>query len=512
MKTKPTQKNRFVSAITTLSMLGTLPGYAPNAQAKDFNKVCDSIIQRVKKNENLEGDMKASKCVEAKLADESRKWEINKAIIQSAAAATAATMYGIELWGKSQIATGMASTPVGTTLIDSGAAKVSRARQVCPKTALVAGIGVTGIDVFGNYRINETKKEYGQAAGPLFNASMITSLAIPMVGMMGKSGSISMPKLMSNKDVADTANAICTKAKPCTETFPEGYKEFDQAKLDEELDKKSGCLGTALLMGAMAALSYYEASNLEEAKNRAVKTAASVTSDAEKGNSFSISTNDVEDHKEVLTPANAAIREAESCNSAGGSNYLNCISRQSPETAAISNHPRFLNEIQKNVRNNLGDFAKAFNGKSSADAANYLGDALGIGAGPVSSFINSGVQAVKDAGGPGFLQESALPLASGYLRGSSGSRLGKTNGMDFDFNKLMSSMLGNLNGKASTEKKGSVAEAVFRRMDLLTPEAIQNNKDISLFARIAYRYRKKSDHLDPTLKSDVERTISSEKK
>jgi hypothetical protein len=63
-----------------------------------------------------------------------------------------------------------------------------------------------------------------------------------------------------------------------------------------------------------------------------------------------------------------------------------------------------------------------------------------------------------------------------------------------------------------SDQKTNAAEAVFRKLDLLPVEEIQQNKDISLFARIAYRYRKNSNNLDPTLKGEQTRELSSEKK
>jgi hypothetical protein len=49
-----------------------------------------------------------------------------------------------------------------------------------------------------------------------------------------------------------------------------------------------------------------------------------------------------------------------------------------------------------------------------------------------------------------------------------------------------------LNPDQKKNAKEDPAETVFRKLDLLPAEKIEASKDISLFARIGYRYRKKT--------------------
>jgi hypothetical protein len=65
---------------------------------------------------------------------------------------------------------------------------------------------------------------------------------------------------------------------------------------------------------------------------------------------------------------------------------------------------------------------------------------------------------------------------------------------EMDFSKMMESVLKQMNPEeiSAGKSKENANEAVFRRLDLLPPDKIEANKDISLFVRIGHRYRKKT--------------------
>ncbi|NDG86205.1 MAG: hypothetical protein EBX52_14345, partial [Proteobacteria bacterium] len=71
-----------------------------------------------------------------------------------------------------------------------------------------------------------------------------------------------------------------------------------------------------------------------------------------------------------------------------------------------------------------------------------------------------------------------------------------------DFNKIMGDLLKQMNPEAKDmkETKENPTEAVYRRLDLLPAHQIESNKDLSLFIRVGYRYRKKSTVFDEAVK------------
>jgi hypothetical protein len=558
MKTNSTSK-QWISGICILTLISGMTLHSPVAHADDFGAVCSAIVQRVANGEKVQNDMKAGKCVEADLAGKSAAWATRKSIIQLSAAAVTGYQYIQERIGKKKVKVGsakvadgqkkiaqgislkekaalMAPGPakvfmmssgialqkggeglvsVGTNLISDGAAKITRARTVCPITAITAGAGTFAIDMFGKYKINQVKTKYGQQQEPIFDANKLMAVAIPVgLGMMGDKSAMKMPELIMNKaDFMNVQDAICTAATPCDGSI--ASIEQMQANTDAELKKKSACLGTAMAMGAMGALSVIEKDNLEELRKTNIDLAKKVTIESGKGIT-SISMGDVGSDQKISKSSAVSVQRTESasCEKASGNAYLNCALAQVPETAAVINNSRLKNAIESRIGKNLGDFAKGYQGKSNADLVNYVANATGVSGSALSEFLRDSQKSGGGSLSDQPLAEESSDSSPRYSSASGASLLGSKSGdMDLDFNKMMSGLLGNLNGNpADSEKKGSPAEAVFRRMDLLPADQIQANKDISLFARIAYRYRKKSDKLDPTLKTEIERTISSERK
>ena len=56
--------------------------------------------------------------------------------------------------------------------------------------------------------------------------------------------------------------------------------------------------------------------------------------------------------------------------------------------------------------------------------------------------------------------------------------------------------MGKLNPEAAKDAKVDPSEQVFRQLELLPADKIEANKDISLFARVAFRYRKNTSNVD----------------
>ncbi len=64
----------------------------------------------------------------------------------------------------------------------------------------------------------------------------------------------------------------------------------------------------------------------------------------------------------------------------------------------------------------------------------------------------------------------------------------------------------------SATEPSSPTEEAYRRLDLMAADTIQTNKDISLFLRVAYRYRKHVEKSELGKSEKEERVPSSVKK
>jgi hypothetical protein len=191
----------------------------------------------------------------------------------------------------------------------------------------------------------------------------------------------------------------------------------------------------------------------------------------------------------TVTTAGAAVdgKADSSCESKGGNDYLGCLGKESndPQISAMISNPGFLDTLQKGLGGqSLGDYVKNYKGDGSpASMADYASAALGLpssAASTLSSMIGEFEKIADHApsgAGAGYASKSAPTTSKNE---------------EVDFNKLMGGILGKLNPEDLGKKVEDPAELVFRKLDLLPAEKIEQNKDISLFARIGYRYRKKA--------------------
>ena len=520
MKSKFKTKALAGVLITSLVYSPTQVALAEESKNYNFDEVCADVIQKVNNGDKMEGDQRASYCIQAEIADKSIKWEKTKKLIYWTASGIALTTYGVEKLGKWQIKQGIIKQATPTTAaaglaqMKAGESKVLYARTTCPLIAIGAGASNFILDGYGKYKINQTKAKYGQATESWLDMGTLVGLGMSAVSASAIfKGKDNMPSIItSKKDFQEMSSALC-KANECSLEKLEQLScdDLEKAKVDsEELNKKSGCLTTGLGLAAFGGLSAMSEKNLEATKQSNVNNAGSVKMGSEKAITSFSSKVDAIDKKGITKPSNGAGSVEGECASSSGNAYLACLGTQSPEIAAISNNPDFIREIERNLGGKtLGDFAKGYKGKSDQDMANYISGTIGGDPSLLAQSMKDHEKMAMSAGGD---LGSSISSPLTYNRSSGGSVSRSRGGSDFDFNKLMSGMLGSLNMGKGTDQKTGAAEAVFRKLDLLPVEEIQQNKDISLFARIAYRYRKNSNNLDPTLKSEQTRELSSEKK
>lgn len=194
----------------------------------------------------------------------------------------------------------------------------------------------------------------------------------------------------------------------------------------------------------------------------------------------------------VNAAATTQTRSANPCENLSGNAYLNCHADVSsdPQLSALISNGDFDRLLTKVSGKNLGDLVKGYKGNGSLGSiADYASRAMGLPAGASSAF--------------GTLMDKAKDIAAKDLGDSSGGvykPITKNDDTapksdDTDLSKLMGGLLKQLNPEAKVAPGENPAEAVYRKLDLLPKEQIETNRDISIFARVGYRYRKKSESL-----------------
>lgn len=190
------------------------------------------------------------------------------------------------------------------------------------------------------------------------------------------------------------------------------------------------------------------------------------------------------------------------CSGQSGDAYLKCLGSAMPDVAALTSNPGFMKQMNNLFPGkNFGDVVKGFKGKNLDDAANYIGQMSGNPAmGELAKkAVETGAKiaetySMKNGKKPNVAASTESSSAGGYQ--SASREVASVGGDDMDFNKMMADMMKKLNPDAEADKKGDPQELVFRQLDLLPEEKILANKDISLFVRVGFRYRKKINDLD----------------
>ena len=168
------------------------------------------------------------------------------------------------------------------------------------------------------------------------------------------------------------------------------------------------------------------------------------------------------------------------------------MGKMSPDIQKIVAAPGFIDHIAKALDGkDVGDFVK--NAPQDAGAMpGYVANAMGLG--------TAGETAIKQATEEGqkIAEKKGLYNApSSYVASSGGKAAAE--GPAPDFAKMMEDMMKALNpDMAAGEKKApaAAAEQVFRQMELLPTEKLLQNRDISICARIGFRYRKSLEKVD----------------
>ena len=355
----------------------------------------------------------------------------------------------------------------GVTLTALGLLPFGSGQPACKPIALATDIAGIGINVAQS--ISEKK----------INTSMMSGLS--SVGALGIQTNIFQNEI-ANKLESKIAEHI-----PNRGLFSDGNK------------MKGECLVSAGLAFVQGAFAMSAVSSAKKAENSALSSVSSVEA-ASTSNGFVIGTAAALHIENTGSSGSAGSASAADCSNTSGNATLKCMSKSDPQVAAITADTSLMGHMQSALSGkSLGDLVNGYKGDgSTADASKYVGDALGMGSSNAAALKG----AVDTAG--------QLANAEAYTGAKYVVNGGKqeTGSGDVDFNKMMSGMLGKLGPEASDKAASDPSSLVFRQLDLLSPDKIAANKDISLFARIGYRYRKQSSNVDQ-LNSATATTINS---
>ena len=286
---------------------------------------------------------------------------------------------------------------------------------------------------------------------------------------------------------------------PDTEDAAPTTKEPKSAEDKEKA--KAICVKSSITLGINAGLAVWEgidAKSIQKMKIQDAKNAVytSNTTTRIENQSFGSSTGGASNSGAGATAAEAPKQKSDkSCDSAVGNAYLTCTfqgTNAAPAISALIGDNRLNNIIGRMTGGKtLGDLARGFKGEPSGSAiGNYVGSAFGFPS-SVSNALAKHFEGIEKS----FTKDRPVFTMANYSsKGSSHSDSKAGASGDLDFSKMMEGLLKQMNPEeASTAgAKEAPGEAVFRRLDLLPPDKIEANKDISLFVRIGYRYRKKT--------------------
>ena len=437
------------------------------AFAADFDMTCEKPLALAKNtscknnttdpncvslNKNLKemgGDQTVAYCMQADLARRGFNYELAKSVVYSAASLSCF----------------------------AAAAGLYFTTAVCAGINIGAAAGGSLIDLGGDIDIKSKSKSYHEQCDQIGEA-----------------------KINQWNNIALTSSSVA----PLIAT-----KSFKVLKTS----KVGGCIICGTTMGILAGISIDGTLKLDKSINSNViyaegvmKAASESVGELGGSGSNSIKKNDT---SVVQSSSNTPIQnnDSEDCSSPDvkGDHYMKCISKQVPEIAAITNNPAVMKEFSKALKGkNLGDFIKGYDGKG--DVKDYVAKGMNTGISPEL------FKGISNANEP-FAKKIGLSIqpqsgSSGFAKVGGASAGGRG---DLDYgSKAAAGVASNLNDASlGAEKEVTAldpADALFRQLDLLSPDQIESNPKISLFVRAAYRYRKNINNVEK-LNSAIEERV-----
>jgi hypothetical protein len=237
------------------------------------------------------------------------------------------------------------------------------------------------------------------------------------------------------------------------------------------------CLVSAGIAFAQGGIAMVEVSSAKSAENTALASVSSVEN-ARGSSGFALGAEVVGGG--TITGASGTAVNAGSLTTADLST--------NPSAAAITANPALMSAIQSATGQTPNALIAGYSGDGSTGSiAGYVGGAAGLSSTGTAALAKQTTNAAKIAENDGY-------TPNGYV--ASKAEAASTTG-DLDFNSMMGGLMKKLNpGSGTASAAADPSAIVFRQLDLLPPNKIESNKDISLFARIGYRYHKKASDVD----------------
>ncbi len=405
------------------------------------------------------------------------------------------------------------------TKYETGINNISRARKTCPALG-VATVGSGFLfDKYGMYQIQEVKLKYGQSAENPLNLGTIMGAAgvAGMVGKIIKNNNVPLfPKkeeVLANLDELKGADQYGVDSIEKL-NLRDGISREDFR--NDASQKRSHCFKIAAALGVYGGVIWNSKKGLEAEARNNVKTAATIK--LEQAGTTRVSVASVLDNKSTAkSPSSPGSTGSILDPCAKSKDYLNCAAKQSPEIAAITNNRGFMKTLQDELGGKtIGEHLRNNKGGSEREFAQSLAGALGASPTAIASLIQENTKNAAKAAE--FVSaEGTVPQLASY-GGSAGLNMPRLGGRGVhaepDFGKLLNGLLPDMNSnqEQSATEPSSPTEEAYRRLDLMAADTIQTNKDISLFVRVAYRYRKHVEKSELGNSEKDERVPSSVKK
>ncbi len=422
-----------------------------------------------------------------------------------------------------------------TDTVKSQCAQALIAKNTRNENRITLGITAAALVAVGVLAIVE-KTGYGSAAAA--NACQIISLAVPAVDMAAdivtgiQNGNAASAAASSMTTLATSAMSLqnfqmfsqtgCTTIVKTGGTNP-GEDLYDGEGKDvsikptetktltdkgaaQKKQEVKACTGAVISLGIATGMRGLSLSVAAAAFNDAAKIASTLAKDpgnqvqvgpgtyslagSNSGSNGSTSGSTSGGGSGPATPTDVT----DACANATAGSYLSCVAVHSPDIQKMTADPGLGKAISSLTGKSMDDFARNIPSEPGA-VAGYVASSMGLDAAGATSLADTADQfqkAITAATG------SANYTPSSYASKAAATRK-KDVSDDVDFNKLMADMMKNLN-KDKDKKEGEKApdknEQAMRVMELLPADKIAQSRDISIFLRVGFRYRKSLDKVD----------------
>lgn len=424
-------------------------------------------------------DTVKANCTTIKISKRTTKVEAAKIAITTAAVATLtglAFMEGIT----SAVCNGIGYGVMGANTVADIATAVVNSKESKDATS-----GMT--ETFTKLGTTLTGVLTGSMAGGKIGGKLAANMATKAAGSNATKASAGQAQIAAD-------NAAEKAGKSCDEAYAAGRKASDET-VDKAKDKASKATGACVSQAVSLGISILGMAATLATSKQSEKSSKSTLKDIVKNAADirSLSLNSLT--KSNTAPGDAAgIQTAKTTGSSDDDSGKAGYEAAKAAVDAMKLSKPVKDILQKSLG---GKDLTAFAANAPTDPGqmnSYVSSALGTGAAGAKALdqfndkIGAAVEKVS-------ADKSGMRYASAQHKKAKASNKDD----DLDLNKLMKDMMGKVNANEETKEEPQrdlASESVYRRLDMLTPDQIEASKDISLFTRVEYRYRKSSGKLD----------------